>query len=150
MPVLLSFPYHASRVSVVTSVSLNLPAWTSSILLCLFQVWYKQLSIRSLLWVLWSLYRAHIKGGFSEWQTRGCWGFPGAFWGKTCSITKPSLNAAERLVHSRCRWAQLLSFPETMLCSASMLRTKPKICLFLRTAFCQKAALAKGLNWALF
>lgn len=111
MPVLLSFLYHESRVSAVTSVSLNFPAWTSSILLCLFQVRYKQLSIRSLLWVLWSLHRVPIKGGFSEWQSPGCWGFPGAFWGKTCSITKPGLNTAERLVHGGCRWAQLLSFP---------------------------------------
>lgn len=151
MSLLLSFLNHASYVSVVTSVSFNFSAWTSSILLYLFQVWYKQPSIRSLLWVLRCLHRAPIKGGFSERESRGCWGLTGVFWGETNSITKPGLNTAKRLLHCGCRSAQLHSFPlwdNAVVCEHAEGKTEDMF--ILRTAFCQKVALAKGLNRALF
>lgn len=146
MPLLLSFLNHASYVSVVTSVSLTFPAWTSSILLYLFQVWQKQPSIRSLLWVLRCLHRAPIKGGFLEWQSQGCRGLAGVFWGKTHSITKPGLNTAKRLVHCRYRSAQLHSFPlwdNVVVCELAEGKTEDMF--ILRTAFCWKVALAKAL-----
>lgn len=94
----------------MTNVALNFPAWTSSILLYLFQVWYQQPALCSLLRVLWCLHRAPIQTELS-WQSHGCWGLTGILSGSTRSVTKPGLNSAERLLRRGCGSAQLHSFP---------------------------------------
>lgn len=83
-------------ISVVTSVSLNFPAWPSAMLLYLLQVWYKNSSICSVLWVLWCLHRAPIKVEFSKWSSHGFWRLAEIFWGKTHRNSKPGLNMAKR------------------------------------------------------
>lgn len=124
----------------MTNVVLNFPAWTSSVLLYLFQVWYLQPALCSLLHVLWCLHRAPIQAEPS-WQSHGSWGLTGIVSGRTHSVTKPGLNSAERLLHWGCGSAQLHSFPWDNAVGLEHNKGK-NVC----SAFCWKAASAQGLD----
>lgn len=128
----------------MTNIALNFPAWTSSILLFLFQVWYQQPALCSLLRVLWCLHRAPIQTELS-WQSHGPWGLPGVLSGRTHSVTKPGLNSAERLLH--CGYQHnSIHFLGTMLWAGSTKREKMFILLSAENQPQPKASIQPLVN----
>lgn len=87
-------------------------------LLYLFQVWYKNSSICSVLWVLWWVHRAPSKAEFSKWSSHGFWRLDEVFWGKTHRNSKPGLNAAKRCTDPYQQWSNLTPCTSFLRCCA--------------------------------